>query len=73
FSVYKNNYIKKISEDFNVQFRVEMYNVLNRPNFSFPASNAVLDASGAPISNAGLITTTVTPSRQIQFALKLIW
>ncbi len=33
----------------------------------------VFDSAGNPIGNAGLITSTQTPSRQIQFALKLIW
>jgi hypothetical protein len=33
----------------------------------------VFDFSGHPIANAGLITSTQTPSRQIQFALKVIW
>jgi hypothetical protein len=30
------------------------------------------DYSGCRVANAGLITSTQTPSRQIQFALKLI-
>jgi hypothetical protein len=29
FSVYKNNYIKRISENFNIQFRAEFFNILN--------------------------------------------
>jgi len=33
----------------------------------------VFDQSGNPISSAGLITPPQTTSRQIQFALKLIW
>jgi len=28
---------------------------------------------GNAVSSAGLITSTQTPSRQIQFALKVIW
>ena len=46
----------------------------NRANFAPPLDNRnVFDAAGNPIANAGLITSTQTPSRQIQFALKLIW
>jgi hypothetical protein len=74
FSVFKNNYVKRISENFNAQFRAEFFNILNQANFASPTDNlAVFDQSGQPISSAGLITSTQTTSRQIQFALKLIW
>ena len=73
-SVFKNNRIRRISENFNAQFRAEFFNVLNRANFSAPTDHAtVFGPSGNPISSAGLITSTQTTSRQIQFALKLIW
>jgi hypothetical protein len=74
FSVFKNNRVKRISEDFNVQFRAEIFNILNRANFSSPTDNMnVFDGSGARVDSAGLLTSTQTSSRQIQFALKLIW
>ena len=74
FSLFKNNFIKRISDTFNAQFRAEFFNVFNRANFAPPLDNRnVFDATGNPIANAGLITSTQTPSRQIQFALKLIW
>ena len=74
FSLFKNNHIKKISDNFNVQFPAEFFNVLNRTNFAPPLDNRnVFDSSGHPIANAGLITSTQTPSRQIQFAIKVIW
>jgi hypothetical protein len=73
-SVFKNNRIRRISESFNAQFRAEFFNVLNRANFASPTDHStVFDQSGNPISSAGLITSTQTTSRQIQFALKLIW
>jgi len=74
FSVFKNNYIKKISDAFNVQFRAEFFNLFNRANFAPPLNNRnIFDFSGNPIANAGLITSTQAPSRQVQFALKVIW
>jgi hypothetical protein len=36
FSLFKNNYFPKISESFNVQFRVEFFNILNRPTSDRP-------------------------------------
>ena len=73
-SLFKNNHIQRISESFNVQFRAEFFNVLNHANFSPPvANNTLFGANGAPVTTAGLITTTSTSSRQLQFALKIIW
>jgi hypothetical protein len=74
FSLFKNNYIKRISDRFNVQFRAEFFNVLNHPNFAPPLDNRnIFDSAGSRVANAGLITSTQTPSRQIQFAVKFIW
>ena len=75
FSVFKNNHIKRISENFSTQFRVEIFNVFNRANFGSPTDNlAVFDQNGVPqTQTAGLLTSTQTTSRQIQLALKLIW
>jgi hypothetical protein len=75
FSVFKNNYIRRISESFNAQFRAEIFNIFNRANFGSPTDNlAVYDQNGVPqAQTAGLLDSTQTTSRQIQFALKLIW
>jgi hypothetical protein len=76
FSVFKNHYIKRISETFNVQFRAEFFNILNHANFSVPVSpdnTDIFDSSGAPTGVAGLLTSTTTTAREIQFALKLVW
>jgi len=74
-SVFKNNYIRRISESFNAQFRAEIFNIFNRANFGSPTDNlTVFDQNGVQqTSTAGLLTATQTTSRQIQFALKLIW
>jgi Carboxypeptidase regulatory-like domain/TonB dependent receptor-like, beta-barrel len=74
FSLFKNNYIKRISDRFNAQFRAEFFNILNHPNFAPPLDNRnIFDSAEVRVGNAGLITSTQTPSRQIQFAVKLIW
>jgi hypothetical protein len=73
-SLFKNNPIKRISETFNVQFRVEIFNALNHANFNPPTSNnQIFDGSGALVGGAGNITGTATTSRQIQLALKFVW
>jgi hypothetical protein len=74
FSLIKNTYVRRISEAFNVQLRFEFFNILNHANFQAPIDNETLfNQSGAPVPGAGAIDTTTTTSRQIQFALKLIW
>src|SRR6185437_710464 len=74
FSLFKNNRIPRISEQFNAQFRVEVFNILNHANFSAPVDNNTLfDQSGNPVGSAGLMDSTASPERQIQLALKLIW
>jgi hypothetical protein len=60
----------KLSERTNLEFRAEFFNVLNRANFSTPASS-MFDASGRPVGDAGIINNTTTTNRQIQFGLKL--
>ena len=73
-SVVKNIAIRKVSERFRAQWRAEFFNALNHSNFLPPLNNLKLfDAAGSPVASAGLLDTTATPSRQIQFALKLVW
>ena len=58
-----------INERWNLQFRAEVFNILNHTNFGPPILGVFSGASFSP--SAGAITTTATSSRQIQFALKL--
>jgi hypothetical protein len=55
-----------LTERFNLEFRAEFFNAFNHAVFSQP-DPFITDGPGA----AGVITSTVIPQRQIQFALKL--
>jgi len=63
-------------ENFGLQFRAEIFNLLDRANFNTP--NLIVftppTASGnGPSGTAGAITGTSSTSRQVQFGLKLHW
>ena len=76
FSIFKNNYIPRISERFNIQFRAELFNILNHSNFAPPAmpnNTDMFDGTGTLSSVAGLLTRTTTTAREIQFAIKAIF
>jgi hypothetical protein len=74
----------QITERIRTQFRAEFFNVLNRANFATP--NPVVFTSGptqgtpanqtaAVVASptAGVITSTATTSRQVQFGLKVLF
>ena len=80
FSILKNFPVKRISEVFNIQFRAEMFNILNIPSFVPPQpgsgdDNSALFGADGSSTGAGQIQgyATQTPSREIQFALKFVW
>jgi hypothetical protein len=58
--------IFNLTERVNLEFRAEFFNAFNHAVFSQP-DNYITDGPGA----TGVITSTVIPQRQIQFALKL--
>jgi len=66
---------KKISltERLNLQFRTEAFNIFNHTNFNTPNPVVYAAQTGGPSPTAGVITSTSTTSRQIQFGLKLLW
>jgi hypothetical protein len=72
FSAFKTTNLR---ERLALQFRAEIFNLLNRANFNTPnLITFTSSASGTKVSGtAGAITSTATTSRQIQFGLKLIW
>lgn len=59
----------------SLQLRMEMFNALNHPNFAIPdvGNLTIFNSATARNPTAGQITRTSTPSRQIQFALRLIF
>src|SRR5206468_11069918 len=64
-----------IRESVTLQFRAEAANVLNHVNFAFP-NQVVFQGNSSNYSyseSAGAITNTATSSRQLQFALKLLF
>ena len=74
FSLIRNFALPFIAEGSHLQFRAEAFNIANRANFEPPIpNNKLYNATGVPIASAGIITSTATTSRQIQFALKLVW
>ena len=87
-SLVKNNYIHRISESLDIQFRAELFNIFNRVNYANPlkaatqlfaaapvptAANPNPARIGSPIVSAGALTATASSSRQTQFALKIIF
>ena len=67
FSVLKDT---KITERFNLQFRAEMFDVFNHPNFGNPVLTTTSAAFGV-IQSTRFPTGDFGSSRQVQFALKL--
>jgi hypothetical protein len=90
FSVSKNTALRFLGEGGGLEFRAEIFNVLNHANFALPsrtvysgtlpASSNKAVANGlaetqleAPFTGAGLISATVSNSRQVQLALKVLF
>jgi len=65
--------VAALTEKLRAQFRAEFFNLPNHPNFGTPNAVVFSSASSTPAPTAGVITTTATNSRQIQFGLKLLW
>jgi hypothetical protein len=67
FSVIKNT---KLTERFNLQFRGEMFDIFNHPNFGNPVLTTTSGTFGQ-ISGTRFPTGDFGSARQIQFSLKL--
>ena len=84
FSLVKDSPLHFLGEGGKLEFRAEFFNILNRVNFATPGvgggggNTAGTIFAGAqnvepPVASAGVPTNTATTSRQIQFALKIIF
>ena len=81
FSVHKVFPIRRISEQFNVQFRAEIFDIFNHANFNPPQPNSGDSNSGlingngsyAGVGNILSVANLQTPAREIQLALKVNW
>jgi hypothetical protein len=66
---------QKLSGRTSVQFRVEVFNLLNRANFDLPFNDpdgaAVFDDLGVLLPTAGRIFNTITDAREVQIAIRL--
>jgi outer membrane receptor protein involved in Fe transport len=74
-SLVKNTRVGALGSGGQVQFRFEIFNVLNHANFATPdrVVFAAASASDAPLATAGRITRTITSARQLQFGVKLLF
>ncbi len=74
FSVLKDTTIR---ESLRLEFRAELFNLLNRANFNTPNLIVFTPPTAANPTGlsgtAGAITSTSTTARQVQFGLKLLW
>ena len=61
-----------LSEGVALQFKTEIFNIFNRANFGLPGME-LFGRGGVPDPTAAIITKTTTTSRQIQFALKIVF
>ena len=68
FAAQKDTHVR---EGLTLEFRGEIFNLLNRANFNTP--NLIAFTPTGVSATAGAITSTSTSSRQVQFALKVLW
>jgi hypothetical protein len=68
FSAVKDT---SLHERLSLQFRAEIFNLLNRANFNTP--NLIVFTPTGVSGTAGAISSTSTTARQVQFGVKVLW
>jgi hypothetical protein len=68
-SVFKNTSVGKQ----NLQLRIEIFNLFNRPNFATPNSAVLFNSDGTRVPNATNVVRTTTSSRQLQLGVKFVF
>lgn len=69
FSLFKNQMVGATQ----LQFRVEVFNLLNRVNLNPPSAPLLFRSDGTRIAGAERVTSLATPARQVQFGLKFLF
>jgi hypothetical protein len=73
FSLVKNSKLAGLDRG-SVEFRAEVFNILNKSNFAAPIDNyTIFNQDGSAADGAGAVDQTQTTSRQIQFGLKILF
>jgi hypothetical protein len=65
-SLVKDTPLPVLGESGSIQFRTELFNLLNHPSLGIPSRTFNL-------TTAGQITSTLSKSREVQFALRLVF
>jgi hypothetical protein len=75
FSIIKRTNVPSVSESFNVELRLELFNALNHPNFTFTAAQNTIDSSsfGRVTSIVDTVRGGGVTSRIIQWAVRVNW
>lgn len=82
FSLNKDTKLPFLGEAGNLQFRAEFFNILNHTNLNLPDNSTyvsgpsfiaegIVSGTISPSPTSGQILSTATPSREIQFALRI--
>ncbi len=79
-ALVRNARLRMLGENGTIQFRFESFNLFNRANFGNPGLQVFAGAPDAPnqtpapavpLSSFGVVRSTVTSARQLQFAVRI--